>query len=178
MAIEPKSKSTDGATSTLVSNHLVSSQGFVTAAADSDLTGETPATWTDYTPTVKQSGTLNSVTVTRARYRQIGKMVWFVAFVVVANATGAVAGNTVEFALPVNASAAAHANIDVIGVGSLFDSSANLVYRGNAYLSSTTGYALFQPTNDTAVGFLGQIQFTAALAVNDNIRIQGVYEAA
>ena len=131
--------------------------------------------WTTYAPTVKQSGTLQTVTVTRARYSQINKIIHFVCMLTVSNATGAVAGNDIEIGLPVSASAAGVTNFDIIGGGHIFDSSAGLTYRGLAF-ATAAGFCKLQPTNDTANGFLGTIQLTAALAASDVLRVHGTYE--
>lgn len=126
--------------------------------------------WTTYTPTLVQSGAVTK-TATYAKYQRVGRLI--VAQVNLAVTGAGTAANAVAIGLPVTA-----ATSDlIVGTGNLFDQSANLTYKGLAYLASTTTVWLLA-TNTTANTALGVDAFTAALANLDAVRMTVTYEAA
>jgi hypothetical protein len=128
--------------------------------------------WSTWTPTVTQAVAV-TVSVTRARYAQLGKVVHFNAVLAV---TGAGSGGTqISMSLPVTAQAS---GFIIGGAGYITDASASLNYHGLPYLTSTTGVGLSPTTVGVGFGLLGAVGFTAALANTDTINISGTYEAA
>lgn len=131
--------------------------------------------WSAYTPVVVQSGTLSGaeLTITSARYTQIGKTVRVTVVIVIANGADAVGGNSITISLPVAAASATGAPF--IGTGDIFDTSASAIFSGHVFLATTTTVSLlgFSSTNTLGAG-----GFTAALAVGDSIKFECEYEAA
>jgi hypothetical protein len=126
--------------------------------------------WTSYTPTLTQSAAVTK-TVTRGVYARYGRTIHFIVSLAV---TGSgTSSNMVTVSLPVTAAAAGF----FVGVGQLYDATGPTVYRGFAYLQSTTTVAI-DPSNSTAAGLLGANVFTAALASGDAVLVSGTYEAA
>lgn len=127
--------------------------------------------WQSWTPSVTQSGSV-TVTVTRARYTRLGRLITFMADLAV---TGSgTSANSIVITAPV---AAAYASFQVVGVGNLFDTSAGSDYAGVVrFFNSTTNLTIFNSSAPT--GNLGTTGFTAGLANGDSIRISGTYEAA
>lgn len=130
-----------------------------------------PGAWTAYTPTLVQSVAV-AKTVTRAVYHRVGRTI-SVQLYLTCSAAGT-AANAVIVGLPT--AAASGLALDV-GVGSIYDASANLLYKGHVTMASSTTVALY-PTNSTNIGALGVDTFTAALASSDVIRLTATYEAA
>lgn len=132
--------------------------------------------WTDYVPTLVQSGAVTK-TVTYARYMQIGRMV--VAQVLLAATGAGSAANEVRIGLPVAASSAATGYN--VGTGYIFDASVGGagVYKGEALLDNAN-YVTMMETSTGIGARLGTATavFSAALASGDGIGIQVVYEAA
>lgn len=133
-----------------------------------------PGVWTDFTPTLTQSGTVTK-TVTRGRYMRSGRWITASAYLSV---TGSGSGsNAVVVGLPVAA-------VDLgglhIGVGLIFDASASTSYRALVSIRSGTSGASIQlePTHVTTADVLGVTGFTAALASGDVITYSVQYEAA
>jgi len=132
-------------------------------------------TWSTWTPTVTQSGTVSTFTTLTARYIQIGKKVTATVYLVVNNA-GTVAGaNAITVSLPVNTS-----NVNqfqVIGCGHIFDNSAGLRYPA-LITQNSASTVNFRSTQTHANSTLGADDFTAALATNDIISFTIDYEVA
>lgn len=128
--------------------------------------------WTSHVPTLVQFGTVGK-TVTYSRYIQFGKFVTY-QFVLIVTGSGTGA-NAVTISLPVTG--VFGSSNRTVGVGGIYDASANLAYPGRAVLNTTTTLAL-TPTNVTSGGFLGAATFTAGLATNDVIEGEIKYEAA
>jgi hypothetical protein len=127
--------------------------------------------WTDWTPTVTQSGAVTR-NILRAKYTKIGRIVHIMGNVSITG-PGTAANQVVIGGLPVLASTS---GFQRIGVAGLFDSSAN---------DDFTGILRFANTNNTlnmlstrANGTLGSTSFTAALAGGDAIEFSGTYESA
>lgn len=125
-------------------------------------------TWTSYTPTLTQAGSV-SKTVNYARYFKLGRFV-------VAQCSLAVTGSgssatAVTVSLPVTA---ATSNI-IVGTFYLVDATGPTVYIGAAALASTgTVAGVANGTNGNALGVAG---FTAALASGDAVFMSITYEA-
>lgn len=143
---------------------------FVTAADDQGDFVPMNA-WESFVPTLTQSATVTK-TVTYAKFVRMGRTITAQYFLeVTGTGTG---GNNVVVGLPVTA---ASSSVIPIGFGQLFDSSASLLYRFVARISSTGTVILFA-TNSTTNGALGTTDFTAALASGDIITFTVTYEAA
>jgi len=125
-----------------------------------------------WTPTLTQ-GVNVTKTVTSARYIQIGKIVIGSFFLIV---TGAgTASNTIVMSLPVTA-----ATNGSRGTMTLYDSSSLNVYPGIFFVSTSTT-AQFSTTQTAQLNsqqYLGYANFTAGLAVSDQIEGSFIYEAA
>lgn len=133
--------------------------------------GPPDAAWTSFTPTLTQAATVTK-TVTRAKYQRVGRLITASYELLV---TGAgTAANAVIIGLPVTAVAS---NDNAIGSGFVFDASAVLMYQGVCVQASTTTMGMYGPATNP-VGYLGQQQFAAALAVNDRVSATVTYEAA
>jgi hypothetical protein len=126
--------------------------------------------WSTWTPAIVQSGSVTA-TVTTARYARAGRLIHFQAVLAVTG-TGS-ASNIVTISLPVTANAASV----VGGVGYIYDASTGFVHHGPLLLGSTTVVQMFGPSGG-AIGYLGNVGFTAALANTDGVGIHGFYEAA
>lgn len=127
--------------------------------------------WTAYTPTLTQSATVTK-TLNYAKYARSGNTVFVqLAMTVTGAGTGA---NAVLIGLPVAAANAA--SLACWGVGTIYDASANLAYKGVAVVSSSTAASIW--ASSTSVNALGVADFTAALAVGDIVDLSIMYEAA
>lgn len=127
--------------------------------------------WTSFTPTLTQSATVTK-TVTSATYMRVGRTI-FVEYRLTVTGTGT-AANAVLVGLPVTARGGTGT---IAGSGSIYDSSANLSYKGLAEFASTSTVR-FLPTETTVANFLGVTSFTAALASGDVVAGFLIYEAA
>jgi hypothetical protein len=124
--------------------------------------------WTSYTPTLTQSGTVTK-TVTYAKYLACGKLI--LGNVRLAATGAGTTNNPVLVGLPV---ASQTTTSLCVGSGDLVDSSAGLHYVGAAVLASTTTIGLVADGLATWVGNAPNF----ALASGDEIRIWFHYEAA
>lgn len=123
--------------------------------------------WTAYTPTLRQNATGVAVTVNRARYRREGSTVHFYAHVTT-TAVGP-SNTTIDLSLPLTAADTG------TPVGSFWLSRAGANYIGDAYLQSTTVVAGYTHAGTGPIGVNGP---AIRLAVGDEIRVRGTYEAA
>lgn len=128
--------------------------------------------WTAYTPTLTQSGTVTA-TVGHAVWARWGRLIVVnVNLTVTGTGTGA---NAVTVTLPVTAARSGTTN----GTGHIFDSSANTVYTANVITPTTSTVQFYaQGVNVSTAPLLGSFSFTAALAANDVVTFQAIYEAA
>ncbi len=139
------------------------------------------AAYTGYTPTITQGGTVTSFTTNTARYSQIGKHVHVEGLLTINNAGTAAGANEIIISLPVTA--AASASPVAAGAGTLYDTSADILYPFMSRITSTTAFKMV-PTDQImltyAAGglFMGTLRFTAALATGDQIVFNFSYEAA
>lgn len=129
--------------------------------------------WETWTPTLTQSGAVTK-TVTYGKLLRIGRLI--VAEVFLTCTGSGTAANNVIVGLPVASAANGALFAQEIGTATIFDVSANLAYKGNAILLSTTTLAI--RASGTSSGVLGTTDFTAALAVNDTVSYSIMYEAA
>jgi hypothetical protein len=128
----------------------------------------TIGTWTSYTPTLVQSGTV-AKTVVVAEYTKINGFVSvFVRLNVTATGT---AGQGLKVGLPV---AATNTNISA-GQASIFDSSTGTMYNGFAFTVTTTEVYVVGDWAD--IGVWGTIP-TLAIASGDVIWMQLNYKVA
>lgn len=146
--------------------------GDVLTASDVNtyLMGEGGA-WTTWSPTVTQSGTVTH-TATRAKYARYGRTIHFSALLAITGTgTGA---NDIVISLPVTAAASGF----TIGVGEVYDASANTIYHGSLYAHSTTAAKIRGTSPAGSPFYLGSLSMTAGLANTDSISVVGTYEAA
>jgi hypothetical protein len=126
----------------------------------------------DYTPTLTQGATVTKTGT--SRYMVVNKLVTvYVALSITSTGT---ATNRIVITLPVTAKAAQA----ISGSGTLYDASSFIQYPAIADVVSTTTVALVSTKSNTTNGsqFLGQVDFTAALASGDFIGFGFTYEAA
>lgn len=126
----------------------------------------------DYTPTLTQSGTVTKTGT--SRYMIVNKLVT-VNLALNITSTGT-ASNRIVITLPVTAKAA----LAISGSGTLYDASTFIQYPAIPDVFSTTQVALQSSKSSATNGsqFLGQVDFTAALASGDYIGFGFTYEAA
>ena len=134
--------------------------------------------WTTFTPVVEQdTGNSVAVTVNTARYRQIGKIVFFEVGMTVTGTGNA--NNEIITTLPPVAPQADWYGVPMIfGSGFVEDNSAGFLYPCFGVIVSSTAYRLRSTASGIGTAFLGNNQFTAALTASDLIRFSGWYEAA
>ena len=134
--------------------------------------------WTTWTPVVEQdTGNSVAVTVNTARYRQIGKIVFFEVGMTVTGTGNA--NNEIITTLPPVAPQADWYGVPMIfGSGFVEDNSAGFLYPCFGVIVSSTAYRLRSTASGIGTAFLGNNQFTAALTASDLIRFSGWYEAA
>lgn len=149
------------------------------AAADNSTklatTAYVDAAYTSYTPAVSQSSVPTQV-ATVGRYKQVGRHVTGYATVTIGTPTTGTAGVAVAISLPVAMSANVQGTTP-LGQGEIYDSSAGILYSAPILLTTATA-AVFARQSETAIGFLGVVGFTAALASGDLVSIRFDYEAA
>ena len=140
-------------------------QGQVLTAAIMNQIG---AVWEPWTPTITQNVNVTYTNQT-SRYGQVQKIVVAQTYMTITGAgTGA---NNIEVSLPLSANIA---NL-ICAQGFMYDASAAQVYVLTGLTSGNTK-AIFYTTNASASAF-GQSP-NIALAVNDQLRLQFMYEAA
>lgn len=141
------------------------------------------ATFTAYTPTITQSGTVTSYSTNTARYIQIGKLVIATGDVVINDAGSVAASNIISISLPVTAAAS---GLFANGVGYLYDSSTDTLYPFSVRMSAgvTTSFTML-PVDQVMAAYgggglfaLGTLRFNAALANSDHLGWTVIYEAA
>lgn len=125
--------------------------------------------WTTFAPVLGQPGSV-AYTNTYCRYQKIGRMVTMTAFLTVTG-TGT-AATKVTVSLPFTAVQAG--NVEV-GSGSILDANIPATLPGRVILDSATTAAM-GPSNATTGGYLGVVQFTAALASGDVVSMTFTYE--
>ncbi len=154
----------------------VGANDYFLQAASGESTGlKWGGTYTSWTPTVTQSGSV-TVTVNFAKYIKIGKFVSGYANLTVTGTGTAL--NNIVISVPLTAANAS--SFATAGVSTVFDSSANTVYPGLLSLPTTTTFQL-PVANATALNGLqnlGYAQFSAALASSDQIGFSFQYEVA
>lgn len=128
---------------------------------------------TSYTPTLVQSGAVTK-TVNRGKYTRFAREIRGDFNLGVTAAGGA--SFPVLVGLPVAAFATAGPT-DVIGNGYIRDASAGIKYRGMLVFIDTL-QVQFLTTHSTTDGYLGNVDFTAALASGDQVSGTFRYEAA
>lgn len=129
--------------------------------------------WTTYAPTVTQSGTVTSVTITRAKYCQIGKTVHVMLRIDFTGATGAVGNNPIRVSLPVTAAYGG----GTVGSAFYFDTGA-AIFPCTARFNSTTSVQFFR--SDYAYGSVVPVGQDPNITVanGDWLETTFTYEAA
>lgn len=128
-------------------------------------------TYSAWTPTVTQSGSV-TVTTTDAKKLKVGRKLDFEAYLIVTGSgTGA---NDIVISLP-EATAARYTVNHVLGVGFIYDTSTTFKYKAIVAWASATTVKL-HPASGTADGYLGSNTMTAGLAAGDLISIHGNFE--
>lgn len=137
-------------------------------------TQEKPGIWTDWTPTVTQSGSV-TVTVTFAKYFTDGKLVVLRANLAVTG-TGTANNDIVIGGIPASVQPSFHST-SVIGTG-LVTNAGTAYYQGALVAISATDFRIyihnFTPLAGSAIGSNPNF----ALANGDAISFQATYERA
>lgn len=129
--------------------------------------------WTDYTPTLKQSGTVLH-TKNFASYAQIGKIVIVNFRLTVGNPPGSTANNVISVSVPV---AAKTKSLARCGSGSVFDDSTTTTYAG-VWIQAFSDDTVVNLIGDwSAAGAWGTVP-NLALASGDSVQGFLIYEAA
>lgn len=127
------------------------------------------AAWETWTPTVTQNNAVAVTETVPSRYARIQKIVFAYVYLT-ATGTGT-AGSSVRVSLPLTA----RQSLIIVGQGFIFDSSASFLYAVTAYAPTTTAVEFYW-TQASGSSWGGAPN--VALAANDQIRIQFMYEAA
>jgi hypothetical protein len=127
--------------------------------------------WTEWTPTVIQSGTCTDVTITYAKYVAAGKLITGAVKVTFTGATGAVGNNAITVSLPVTAATSGL----YVGAGSFYDAG-TVDVRCGVYLQSTTTIALYRA--DASASSPVGVDPNMTVANNDVFYASFTYEAA
>lgn len=131
--------------------------------------------WTDYTPTLTQSGAVTK-TVNWARWRKGADRRVDVMLKLAITGSGS-AGQPVVVGLPTDAPPAATA-MYANGSAVLYDASVPTDHGAQVYLASTTTVTLYATATAAGNRRLGEVQFTAALASGDYVFAAFSYESA
>lgn len=133
--------------------------------------------WASYTPTITATSnpTLGTASVQYGAYLQIGKTVHYTIRIAFGTSGVAVGSGNYLILLPVAANATAVTNQALIGVGSIYDSSADVTYLATVQLTNSTHAVLFLDNTSAAVAGAAKPVIPAA---SDNYWLSGVYEAA
>jgi hypothetical protein len=154
----------------------VGTNDYFLQAASGQATGlQWGGSWSTWTPTLVQGVTVTA-TVAAARYMKIGKMITG-QVLLVATSTGT-ANNNIKVTLPF---AALTGNSFVItGGATIYDASTTLVYPGFSAVVDGTYFQLPVSSAIVANGgqYLGNNQFTLALASGDYVAFGFTYEVA
>jgi len=144
-------------------------------------TSSSGATYTTYTPVLKQGATTQTITVNSgnyfARYATVGKLCHVEVWLTVTS-TGS-ANARLSMTLPVNASPAYY--LFLAGSAGYFDSSASLLYPALAWLAAANEILFIGTTQNLAFNnYLGQgsASFNSACGSGDELYMSFVYETA
>jgi hypothetical protein len=127
------------------------------------------AAWETWTPTVTQSVNVTVTQTIPAYYGQVQKIVVASIYLTVTG-TGTT-NNNIVVSLPITA----RQSLQIVGQGFIYDNSASSLYAVTAIATSTTAMNFFY-TNASGSAF--GVSPNIGLAVNDQIRLQLMYEAA
>jgi hypothetical protein len=127
------------------------------------------AAWETWTPTVTQNNAVAVTETVPSRYAQVQKIVFAYVYLT-ATGTGT-AGSSVRVSLPLTA----RQSLIIVGQGFIYDNSAAFLYAVTAYAPTTTAVEFYW-TQASGSSWGGAPN--VALAANDQIRIQFMYEAA
>lgn len=130
--------------------------------------------WTNWTPTVYQSTTSVSLTVTEAKYCLVGKVCHIYAVIAITG-TGVDAYPVRIFNIPAAAVCAEPSGM-IVGVGWVYDSSGSVIYIGACQFNTTDGNHFRIQASGYLSGVGGTPSF--ALANGDTVRIHATYRIA
>jgi microcystin-dependent protein len=153
------------------------------AGATTDLTAHLSGidnlfgTWTSYTPTLTQLGTVPITS--SARYLQLGKLI-FVAFNIVITGSGGTGNNPIKISVPITARTTGLNVFTGIGTTNVYRAANVTVYPGMivAFDGNTVALTTTQTAVTNGSQYLGMSNFGVALATNDQIGGSFIYEAA
>lgn len=147
------------------------SAGVSTSGSRSDHDhGLASVVWSNWTPVVTQ-GVNVTYTINRATYQKTGRLVTFWAEIVTTSA-GTNGAIVLISGLPFVS--AAPAQFSLVGVGSIFDSSAADDLTGILTFNGST--TLMRMLSTRATGSLGNVSLAGGLAAGDTIRVAGSFE--
>lgn len=166
-----------------VPSYYTRNSGTTGAGANTDLTAHLSGidnlfgTWTSYTPTLTQLGTV-PITAS-ARYLQLGKLI-FVAFNLVITGSGGTGNNPIKISVPITARTTGLNVFTGIGTTNVYRAANVTVYPGMivAFDGNTVALTTTQTAVTNGSQYLGMSNFGVALATNDQIGGSFIYEAA
>lgn len=134
--------------------------------------GPVHGAWTDYTPTLTQSGSV-AYTKTRSAYRRFGREITY-QFILTCTGTGT-GSNVVTVSVPFNILVVSE--VGPIGAWQIYDTSAALTYQGQAVAAAAGTIKGTTPGGSlTSFQGLAGSAFSAALAAGDVVSGTIVYE--
>lgn len=135
-----------------------------------DIMNQIGAAWETWTPTCSQGGTTLTMTINSAKYGRVNKVVFGECYITVSSGTGTAPG-AVAVSLPITAKSGGSS---VFAQGFIYDASAAYLYTVTGPNASQTAVSFYYTNNS---GNQWGVAPNVALAVNDQIRIQFLYEA-
>jgi hypothetical protein len=140
--------------------------------------GPIDGAYSSWTPVVVQSTTPTLTIPNGCGYSRYGRKIDFDALVTITSTATAANPVTITVPVPISTRLVNGAGSGYVGVGSIIDTSASLVYYGDLVVATSTTLKFLNVTTTTPFAYYGNGGFTAALANGDTVSAWGSYEAA
>jgi hypothetical protein len=133
---------------------------------------------TSWTPTVQQNAATTNFAATGAQpsYTRTGRRITCEMTIAYTGASGGTAGSVIGISLPISGRSGYNPATPV-GQAFIYDSSAAIKYRAMVVMNNT-GQVILLTQHSNTDGYLGAVDFTAALAAGDQIGASWSYDAA